>query len=211
MPRFAPITLVLASVVMITGCTSTPAAVAPEPDARQVVLDTLGPFPADSPWTEDEREQALIASSDSYWSRVTMLFPSAERPDVERVAEVSPDESNAQIAACLNEAGVSLASPGEFSSSYEGDNLAWYACNVRYPTVPRPPVNDEQLGYIYDYLTGFVAPCLEKLGLEVEAPPTRKFFIEQWPNQNWYPAPAVDGELGELEAIGKECPSSAGY
>jgi len=205
-------TAIVAAVAMtLSGCVTNDLAEKDESPSQQAVLDKLGPFPPDEPWTEADRESALNADADVYWSRVLALYPEAVRPEVTREAEVQADKADSVVSECLDEDGIKIEGTlSEFTPITEAENLSWYACSVRFPVVPRPPVSKEQLGYIYDYLTLFVAPCLIDQGSTVDEPPTRDFFVENWPNQNWFPAPSAEPGSTEYATMNEACPSSVG-
>lgn len=202
----------LIATVLLGGCTSTESPPAGQAVSRQEILDQLGPFPEDTAWSSAEREQALNDADDAYWSRVAALHPNAVRPSVARVAESSEEDAESTLATCLTDGGVSLegTTAREFTPITEAENLTWYTCKVRYPALPRPPISEEQLGYLYDYLTLFVAPCLAERGSEQPTPPTRKDFIENWPNQNWFPTSTKEIGSAEQTADYEACPTSIG-
>ena len=203
-------------ILSLAGCASAPT---PTPSAtlssidRQAVLAELGNYPADTPWgeSESEREQALADTADQWWDFVTQLFPEAQRPAAATVEEIEFGDQGATLGEaldrCLDAAGVSRGGVGtlEWVPTTVDDAVAWYICRVEYPTAPEPAVNDAQLGWLYDYLSKFVAPCLEARGSTIPTPPTREAFILEWPNQNWFPSSSAAPDTEQNAADSTAC------
>jgi hypothetical protein len=191
--------------LLLTGCaTATPPAV-DEGVSRDAVLTELGPYPADTVWTPAEHDQALTESLDRYWSQLAQQFPDAVRPAVSVEREIDFSEIDAVQGECIADGGDPIIWPD--SETVPQTAVAaelWFTCKSRFPVTPEPPANDAQLGYIYDYLTKFTAPCYEENGSPQPEAPTKEFFVENWPNQKWFPSPAEPEKFNELLAV---CPS----
>lgn len=209
-----------ALVALLAGCTtSNPPQPSASPNDSAALLATvlaeLGPFPPSTPLSADEQEAALVAADDSYWAQVLAVHPDAERPAVDRVKAIQSSEYASIQKECMRSEGQVVPETSgeafgwEFNITLAGD-LAWYTCAVRYPAAPRPPLTPAQLGYFYDYLTQFTAPCLDALGSKADTPPSRNDFVTKWPNQRWFPAPTnVQPADPEFSAAAKLCPTRA--
>lgn len=212
-PRLAIAAVVL--VTLLAGCSTPdlpePTATAAQPTLQEQAIAELGPYPADTPWEEGEREKKLQDAADLRWSSISGQVLAA-RPDVPVEAEVTSAEAEAVRGECMAEEGVPLGdyTMTEFGPVTEKESIAWYTCLVRFPGIPRPLANDEQLGYIYDYWTGYVAPCLAERGANNPPPPSREEFVAQWPNQKWYPAPAGAPGSEQFGIDGEACPATIG-
>ena len=167
-------------------------------------------LPTGEPLSDEEELGETTRVIELYWQSVVADFPDAERPVVDIAEVVDAGDREAPLADCLKNQGVSVPADQSAESWYpatEGEALAWFTCQASYPPRPSPPITDDQLGYLYDYLTLFVAPCLNKHGSNVPKPPSREDFITEWPNQMWYPEPTnVHGDDPEYAGILEACP-----
>ena len=191
--------------LLLTGCATSAPPAADEGVNRDAVLAELGPYPADTAWAQAEHDQALADYLDSRWKSLAQLYPDAVRPEVTIEREIEYAEFDEVLADCMDEAGDPL--PSTASEYVPQTTIAaeiWFTCVARFPMTPEPPANDAQLGYIYDYLTTFVVPCYEKNGAPQSPAPTKEFFVENWPNQDWYPSYTIPEEG---EALDEACPS----
>ncbi len=179
------------------------------------VLRELGPAPKPASFSEEQVEEARRAQVEGEWENVLERFPDAQRPDVAFIRYLADDERAQVMVDCLVDRGVDAElslSGNEVSSSSppeqeQADAVSHFECRVQFPVRPWPPLTAEQLGYLFDYLEGFTAPCLEAHGNPQPAAPTREFFIENWPQQNWFPGPSLE-IMGTPEgsAIEQACP-----
>jgi hypothetical protein len=156
------------------------------------------------------------------WENLHREFPEVIRPEVEIVRRVERPDWGATIAECLNESGfpdVSADEDGGLSyetliSQAEQFALAKYICVAQYPLEKKytTPLDDEQLGGLYDYLTLVQAPCLETLGYEIVAPPSKQRFVETYATApDWLPYSQIPIDVlmsDELANIQDACPES---
>lgn len=208
----------------ISGCTAEsapPPSESPSPDTSTDIvaeaLNVLGPVPTAPPLSPEEEERARIAAVESGWDSVRAQYPDAQRPSVEFEHYSEHEEYLRGQIDCLRDLGlkVDLAHDADgavngFSLDFgedDGQNasIGSWSCQVRYPQHPRPPATPEQLGYLYDYFTQFVVPCLEAHGQPQAVPLTRAEFIARWPDQGWFPSSNRDAPDGE--ATDAACPS----
>lgn len=225
---------VAALVLLVAGCTTStappPAPTTAEPTAsgvdwaleRAEFFESLGPPPPSAPdYTEEEAHVALVQIADPVWAQILTRFPAATRPSAGFVEWQSEDdrydESKGQIA-CLTEHGLAVdvgrdseGNPGGIMLSLndEASTVAAFFCQwVAFPIRPSPQFTPEQFGYQYDYLVGFVAPCLEAHGNDVPPPISREAYITEWPNQGWFPSiTEIDDETRYNELLAT-CPST---
>jgi hypothetical protein len=188
----------------------------PTPAAQTYPMPDLGPSPPPVPLTAEQTEQLRLQWRDDAWNTVQFRFPNAVRPDVPfkgYVAEVSRIEV---ISACYKSVGL-LLDYGKNSSGKivgvgtetktEAEAVSAYACQAAHPVKPTPPPSPEQLGYIYDYLVEFLAPCYAANGIPNPPPPSRDDFIAKWPNQGWYPTSGnAPPDAVKDDALDAACP-----
>lgn len=165
-------------------------------------------------------EGSLDADVEAEWSALHGQYPNVERPEVEIIRRISPDDWATTMAACLNDAGFpDVIAGGDQSLSFETSSaqaapfaLAKYICTAQYPLNEKftTPLNDEQLGGLYDYLTLVQTPCLESHGFSISAPPSKQHFIETYTTTpDWIPYEQLpmsafeDGTFAEVEVA---CP-----
>jgi hypothetical protein len=61
------------------------------------------------------------------------------------------------------------------------------------------------VGRLYDFLVGQIAPFLEAEGFDVPEPPSRDAFMENYPNVDWSPWGSVP-DSADHAALDKQCP-----
>jgi hypothetical protein len=181
-----------------------------------VPMPEFAPWPEGDPFSEEQSEAARLANADSQWQGVLATYPNAVRPEVAFEGYVTDANRVDVMRACYEAAGLPIdeghsGSPDGpvtsigTSTSNEAEAIAAYACSVAHPTkVVSGPPNDAQLGWIYDYMVEYYAPCFEANGIEVPAPPSRADWVANWPNPGWFPSheggfsdPEFDAALSE--------------
>ena len=178
MRRLALVALVLA----LTACTSTPAPVAP----------TAAPEEYTVPW--------VIQQS---WDLFHESYPEVERPDVEFVRVIPQAEYAVTMDECLDGEGfpeAEVTAEGglarDSSKDEQGYQFATYVCSARYPIDPLffAPLTEEKVGVVYDYFVNFLSTCLADEGYpSPPAPLTREEFVGTWEGvPPWSPYDSVD-------------------
>jgi len=211
--------LVLIILFGASACSSpslAPSAETAAPEATSIPVPDIGHSPAPTLLTDAETETLRIAEQDLGWEQVLSRFPEAVRPTVDAVEYVRIDEGIEKLIECYESVGVPIdigrdrhGNIGGVStlSTTEAEAVAEFVCRQQLRPRPRAPINQAQLGWMYDYLTEFYVPCLEANGIKNPAPPSRSDFIANYPNQNWFPSMGsafMDNDLGE--AIMDACP-----
>ncbi|WP_193509610.1 hypothetical protein [Cryobacterium sp. BB736] len=172
------------------------------------------PSPPATP-SSDQPFNAMDLAADIAWEKVLVRFPDATRPDVHYIRTPEHDAYMATIVDCLSDEGVeaALAENGggyEFLNGYtEQVAVAEYICNVMYPIDPSlyPIATKDQIGQIHDYFVTELTPCLEQEGHEIDAPPSRQYFVDNWPHAGWNPYFSVDTSDPDRTTILEEkCP-----
>ncbi|WP_157432157.1 hypothetical protein [Agromyces italicus] len=194
-----------------------------------IEMPDLAPYPEpDPPLSEAESETKRLENADARWQRVLASFPDAVRPADPFEAYVTDENRNDVLRACYEAAGLQIekvhaadnadGSPdsiGWTGSGSEAELIAAYACDTAYPTkTTRPAPNDTELGWIYDYLTDFYAPCLAANGIEVPEPPEREVWVESYPGFAWFPSVGDDPRFMDRDidaALQNACPDPDGY
>ena len=213
MPRSLTVVVsVTALSLLLGGCTTPPDTSITSsygPELTQALLE-IGPYPTPEPLSESDRQALLEEQIDNAWAELLLAYPSAERPDVEVIATVSGEEYRDARRDCLRDLGEIVGDDDDWEpDATEASALLGYTCDAQYPIAPGPPVTDDEIGYLYDFLITFTVPCLERLGMENPAPPSRSDFVSKWPQQHWWPK-AEGVEMGSPEeiAVYDTCPSS---
>ncbi|GAB2462086.1 hypothetical protein HD599_000960 [Conyzicola lurida] len=188
--------LAVVGVVLVSGCTDAQAPAA----ASSIEIPDLGPLPASDVLTPDQIEQERLAGVEASWLQVTGSYPDAVRPDaafvgftpgytyVDALDECYID-SGLALDRKTDEVGVSRRTGTTVRS--EADAVAVYLCQTAVVVSP-PPMNAAQIGYYYDYLTEFLAPCYAANDIGNAAAPERETYIASWPSTGWFPG------LGDL-------------
>lgn len=225
----------VASVILLVGCAAPSLdieATAPpsEPTSAVVSIEMpdLAPYPeSDPPLTEAESEALRLEDAERRWQGVLAAYPDAVRPDVAFAGYVTDENRIEVLRACYQAAGLHVEEgrtvgntdgPPDslgWSSDDEADVIAAFACDTAHPTrITDPGPNAAELGWIYDYLTDFYAPCLEANGVEVPEPPGRDVWVETWPGYIWFPSAGDDPRFWEAEtgaALQEACPDPDTY
>jgi hypothetical protein len=196
----------LASTTLLAGCApadSPSPATAADPTAqaaKTIDMPDLWPSPAPDVLTDDEVEQLRVTQQDSDWNSVASAYPTAVRPAVQFEGYTSDKTYIDTLNACyvasdlkLNHFVSEIGEPtlNGTDVSNESEAIAKYVCLA---TVVAKPFtwNEAQIGYHYDYLTKFLAPCYKTNGIDNPSAPSREEYIAQWPHPNWTPT------LGDL-------------
>jgi hypothetical protein len=224
--RLRHFAMILITVPLLAGCTGQTAPISspsPAPAGTQVEekvaveypMPDLGPSPTPVPLSEDERRALTLGYEDQDWQTVVARYPDAVRPEVRFDGYTDGSSRIDALETCYEASGVpvergtdedgNLAAINDRSGSKE-QAVAGFACRSALPSTPSPPPTDAMLGYIYDYLTQFLAPCYEANGMENPPPPSRADFIANFPNQNWWPAGPWDGSWAEGHSVDDACP-----
>ncbi|MFF2372316.1 hypothetical protein [Agromyces sp. NPDC058110] len=235
--------LAAASVSLLTSCATSstaaePAASTPPPTpttpaevaASIVTIDMpdLAPYPEpDPPLTEAESEAKRLEYADAQWQAVLATYPDAVRPADPFAGYLTVEQRQAPLRACLEAAGVPIdvghgldpdAPPSiGWSASTEAEAVEAFTCSQVHPTkITDSPANDAELGWIYDYMVEFFAPCYEANGIDVPPPPGRDVWVETYPGYVWFPSyfddPRFRDMTFELEtAIRTACPDPDTY
>ena len=229
------LTLPVASVLVLAACAAPPSggesAPAPTESAPAVVsidMPELAPYPEpDAPLTEAESEAKRLEAADQRWQGVLTSYPDAVRPEVAFEGYVTDENRMEVMRACYEAAGLQVEE-GRTSGNVDGppDSIGWsgeseadviaaYACESAHPTkITSPGPNDAELGWIYDYLTAFYAPCLAANEIAVADPPGRDVWVEAWPGYVWFPSAGDDQRFWEREmdaALQEACPDPDTY
>jgi hypothetical protein len=196
------LTLIAISAVLalVLGSCSTEIAKPIRPDTSAAALATQA--------TAD-RERAL--------ADLHREFPDAIVPEVKTIRFVALTEWPESNAACLREEGFSAeAMDGGVSTAAPPDQeepfaIANYVCALKYPVDPRwnIPLNEDQVRYIYDYVTQIMTPCVKAEGYDVPPAPSRESFISTYLTDspwNYYGLIAQATSQEEWEYINRKCP-----
>ncbi len=162
-------TVLLAALLLLTGCAGDPTPVATALDA-------------------DARLQKQI---DDLWDAFSRANPTVERPDVPVERIIRQSEWAEVVGDCVQGEGfpdVEIGDDGSIGFSTEGDaqrapyDLAMYVCQARFPLDPRysAPLDDDALGRLYDFYVDEQVPCLEGQGFDIPEPPSRQQFIDSY-------------------------------
>ncbi|GAA0991515.1 hypothetical protein GCM10009563_04290 [Subtercola frigoramans] len=140
----------------------------------------------------------MVRPPDSFDSYLTDQAASDERERCYRANDV-PVETATNKAGDQVALGASPITPAQAVSAF--------SCESRFRTQPSAPPTRDQLGYLYDYLTRFLAPCYTANGFDNPPPPSREDFVKRWPDQDWYPS-FGDAPMGtdHEEAVMTACP-----
>jgi len=175
------------------------------PNSTAAGLDTAG--------AQQVREEL-----DLQWQWVLALDPTLERPEVEIVRLLMPEEWAPVTAACLRSQGfpdVTARFDGGVTPSPLAEaqlpvyQLASYTCAAMYPIDPkyRKPLDDLQLRALYDHYVGPLTRCLQDIGLYVAEPPSFEVFMETFETvDTWNPVPsAVGSDFDAYQRVYAEC------
>lgn len=228
--------LAAASLVVLTGCAAPSAAgdadaVEPTGPASVVSIEMpdWAPYPeSDPPLTEAQSEAKRLEDADARWQAVLASYPDAVRP-ADAFAGYVTDENRVEVFRECYEAGGLQVDEGRSAGNTDGppDSIGWsgsgseaeliaaYTCDTAHPTkITSPGPNDAELGWIYDYLTEFYAPCLAANGIEVPEPPGREVWVDTYPGFVWFPSVGDDERFMDREmdaALREACPNPDTY
>lgn len=153
-------------------------------------------------------------------------FPEAVVPAVETIRFVALSEWPEANASCLREEGydaeagidgvATAAPPGQEEPFAIAIAIAIananYVCALKYPVDPRWNIelNEDQIRYIYDYVTQIMTPCVQAEGYDVPPAPSRESFIATYLTDspwNYYGLVAqATTSQDEWEYINRKCP-----
>ncbi|OUE18003.1 hypothetical protein BFL34_03051 [Clavibacter michiganensis] len=198
-----------ASPTTAPGATSTPRGQAMgTPDGRRVspVPAFTATPPPHTPASEEEMPEAYRREADSSWELFSTLADGgAVRPDVTLERVVSEEDFPDQQVECLRSEGIEASVVGGGGITYDdGDPIAIWSCQARFPMEQPEPLDDAELAYLHDYIVSFLLPCYAVEGEPYTGPvPSREDFIaEARASYPWSPTP--DRMTG---ALSSRCPS----
>ena len=189
--------------VLLSGCTPS---VSPGPESSAtpgsntdavttIDMPDLGPSPAPDHLPDDGLEQLRLVQQDIDWRPVAHIYPDSVRPVV--AFEDYTDEdvyletlhkcytaSGLRLGMKVNEIGETVVNDAEAGN--EAQSRVKFVCRATVTLRPEP-WNAAQIGYHYDYLTEFLAPCYAANGIENSPAPARAEYIANWPNPGWAP------------------------
>lgn len=219
--RIAAMGILAGGALGLCACTTPGATIDPSisetTDASAVVtipFPDIGEFPAAEDLADEEIEGLRLAEIDSLWESVAHAYPGAVRPNVAVESFVSEQDVVTLRTGCFADAGVPVENgidgDGRILSvgagfGTEAAALAEYTCQTRLPLRPYVPPTDEQVSYIYDYLTQFVLPCYAANGIQNADPPAKAQFVADWPDQGWYPDDKAEMGSEREAALIKAC------
>ena len=179
-------------------------------------MPNLGPEPSMALLSDADAETQRLAYQDKRWLDVLSKYPDAARPVIAFTGYLADKDYVDVLYSCYTAAGVpsdlgtdanGLATGLSIELKTEAEEIAAFTCQQEHPSRPLAQADAHVLGWIYDYLTQFLAPCYAANGIQNPAPPTRDYFIANWPNQNWWPSQGgMPMGTPEDEAIGAACP-----
>ncbi|MGR0318680.1 hypothetical protein [Agromyces sp. ZXT2-3] len=194
--------------VALAGCaTDTPDTPAATPDPASetklvlIPMPHLDPVPEPAPpLTEDESEAARLADADAQWEALLVTHPDAVRPADPFDTYITEDERVEVRRACYDTAGLQVEEGRAATdpdgpvvsvsplTANEAEAIAAWTCEASHPverTAAGP--TDAELGWIYDYLVAYSAPCLAANGFENPPPAPREEWVAKWPDYVWFP------------------------
>ncbi len=138
------------------------------------------------------------AQMDEKWETILSMHPDAERPETSIVRYVDEHEFWATLAACVVEQGFPAeAIPGggvRFgdipTSQGKAQNVAIFARESRYPLLDKyhAGITEDQLRRLYAFHVEESAPCLERMGYEIEPPPSiQQYLSNVSTEEHWDP------------------------
>jgi hypothetical protein len=140
-----------------------------------------------------------------------------ERPRVEVVRFVSPEDWGRSIANCMNQAGyISYRAVGGGIESTQdapgylpGEAVSMYTCQSQYPFEPSAfgILSGPQLDLLYDYYSRFLVPCLAFRGYIDGETPSREVFVATGAVSMWSPYWRVqEPDATAYERLQRQCP-----
>ena len=166
--------------------------------------------------SDAEIEAAVQAKLDRQWT-LSRLQGIVVRPKTAHERVVTPGEWGDRMSECMEDMGIDSWGYNSGSGLFiEGtvptasDQLAFYQCFARYPTLDL--LSKDQLDYIYDYYAHWLTPCIEANGYNVMNAPTRKAFVGA-PRAlgRWNPYVTIEtypATLEESSRLHERCPAT---
>lgn len=200
------LSVALVALCLCAGCSATGDGRAPAPASVDAQLPT---GPAADQGTADE------AYLERYREDLAELHGVEDPPSVEVVRRVAPAEQSALVGACMEERGwpVEVDPEGGVVASVPDQqvtqlNESWYVCWASYPPLEQylRPLDDEQLGRLYDYYVDELTPCLRAEGHAVDPPSRERWLHDRATGQDWMPYFDVEGAPDE--ELERRCPAS---
>jgi hypothetical protein len=179
------------------------------PSAASALPAFTAPPPPHVAATEEELAAAYRQAADIDWETWSGGATDAVRPDVALERVVSPEDFPAQQVACLTAAGYRAEATGDGGIAYEdGDPVAIWTCQTRFPMQLPDPLSDAELAYQHDYVVSFVLPCYAVEGSPyTDAVPGREDFVARARSgAPWFPYPD-DADNALLERCPSEPPA----
>lgn len=142
--------------------------------------------------TEDQAK-SIKAERDANWWK--SMFPDQPQPVVEPIAYRPPGSSRSDIIECIDHPGQQVVTTD--NGHVDAANRQAYICELEYPIDLSQPdklgyFSTAQIGYLYDYYSMRLGPCLAMLGYRVGPAPRRQDFIDGfYTGPYWYPYGAV--------------------
>lgn len=165
------------------------------------------------------KEKARLAheAAETSWAAIVAAHPNAERPSVEFVRFVLPNEWAEGRVECLAEYGIAATIDADGGVAYRAQksqeqsvDVANYACDVMYPMDPvaTQRLNESQVAHLYNYYIGDLSTCLRSKGVPVTMGPSLAVFAETlYGDDSWSPYAAVADD-DDWEALNRECPQT---
>lgn len=155
---------------------------------------------------------------EQYRSGLAELHGLSEPPVVAVIRRVAPAEQSDLVATCMEDRGwpVEVDPDGGVMASVPNHqmpalNESWYVCWASYPPLAQylRPLDDDQLGQLYDYYVDDLTPCLQAEGYLIE-PPSRAVWLHDasTSDRHWMPYFDVDGT--PTNDVFQRCPASPG-
>ncbi|MGR0320616.1 hypothetical protein [Agromyces sp. ZXT2-3] len=157
------------------------------------------PEPA-PPLPDAEIELARLADADAAWDRLLSTYPDAERPADPFETYIAESDLLEVRRACYDTAGLQIEE-GHAATDPDGpafainplpasesEAIAVWVCETVHP-IKRSAAGptDAELGWIYDYLVAYSAPCLAANGIDNPPPAPREEWVSKWPDYVWFP------------------------
>ncbi|WP_430646727.1 hypothetical protein [Agromyces sp. GXS1127] len=161
-------------------------------------LDAV-PAPA-PPLTAAESETARLADADAQWAALLITYPDAVRPADPFEAYITDADRLEVRRACYDAAGLQIEEGRAATdpdgpvvsvsaiTANEAEAIAAWTCETSHPierTAAGPTA--AELGWIYDYLVAYSAPCLAANGFDNPPPAPRDEWVAKWPDYVWFP------------------------